>query len=227
MINVNSTGRWIGAGILASFFVGMTSNFYLQPMIRTGEGAMGLFAGAAGQPQLIGSIVLMELVTAAISLATAALLCQISAARPFAWLSFLYLGLLAAKSGMSGSELASYQLYRDLGVAMLADPTGALAQLAEPIKALVTGQRDGLHYPHLLTSGAGIFALYVLLFQSRWVPRWLSTAGMLAAVSQMIGVFTGILGADVSFYFLAPLALVHLITGSWLTLRGFSGDTAR
>lgn len=222
MTNVNSTGRWIGAGILTSFAVGMTSNFYLQPMIRTGDGAMGLFGGAAGQPGLIGSIVLMGLISGIVSLASAALLCHVSAARPFAWLSFLYLGLVAATFGMGGNELASYQLYRDLGAAILGDPNGELAQMIEPMRALVTGQRNGLHFPHLLTSGAGIFALYLLLFHSRWVPRWLSTAGLLAAVSQMVGVFTGILGEDVAFYFLAPLALVHLITGLWLTLRGFS-----
>lgn len=222
MINVNSTGRWIGLAILTSFALGMTSNFFLQPMIRTGDGAMGLFGGAAGQPVLIGSIVLMGLLSNIVSLAAAALLCQVSATRSFAWLSFLYLGLVAVTCGIGGNELASYQLYRDLGAAVLANPSGELAQMIEPMWALVTGQRNGLHYPHLLTSGAGIFTLYLLLFRSSWMPRWLSTAGLLAAVSQMVGVFTGVLGKDVSFFFLAPLALVHLVAGLWLGVRGFS-----
>ena len=188
---------------------------------------MGLFAGAAAQPGLISGIVIMGMVSGVLSAVIAALVCQLSLAKPFAWLAFLLLALRAASFGMDGGELASYQLFRSLGDAMLAAPQGALAQLAEPVWTLVTEQRNGLHFPHLLLGGAGAFLLYVILLRSGWIPLWLAIAGLLATASQMIGVFTGILTGDVIFYFLMPLALVQLIVGVWLTLRGFSGDTAR
>jgi hypothetical protein len=196
-------------------------------MIRTGEGAMGLLGGAAAQPGLIGSIVLMGILSGVVSLAMAALVCQLSLAKSFAWLAFLLLAVKAASFGMGGGELASYQLFRSLGDAMLEAPQGALAQLAEPVWALVTQQRDGLHYPHLLLGGTGALILYAILFRSGWVPRWLAAAGLLATASQMTGVFTGILGAEVSLYFLAPLALVQLLAGVWLTLRGFADEPQR
>lgn len=221
MISTIKTGRWIGAAILAGYALDIASNFYLQPMIRTGTGAMGLFGGAAAQPRLIGLIVLMGLVSGVVSLVMAALLCQQSHARPFAWLALLFLGMKAASLGMGGGELASYQLFRGLGDAMQAAPAGQLAQLAEPVWTLVTEQRNGLHYPHMLLGGAGAFVLYLILYQSRWVPRWLAIAGLVATASQMTGVFTGVLGAEVSPYFLAPLALVQLLAGFWLLWRGF------
>ena len=227
MTDLTKAGRWIGIAILIGYALDIASNFFLQPMMRTGAGPMGLFAGAAGQPGLISGIVIMGMVSGVLSAVIAALVCQLSLAKPFAWLAFLLLALRAASFGMDGGELASYQLFRSLGDAMLAAPQGALAQLAEPVWTLVTEQRNGLHFPHLLLGGAGAFLLYVILLRSGWIPRWLAIAGLLATASQMIGVFTGILTGDVIFYFLMPLALVQLIVGVWLTLRGFSGDTAR
>lgn len=193
-------------------------------MIRSGTGAMGLFGGAAGQPELVGTIVLMGMVSGVVSLLMAASLCQVSLARSFAWLAFLFLGLKAASFGMGGGELASYQLYRSLGDAMLTAPGSDLTKLAEPIWTLVTSQRDALHFPHMLLGGTGAFIFYMILYQSRWIPRWLATAGLLATASQMTGVFTGVLFGEVIFYFLAPLALVQLVVGLWLVWRGFVAD---
>ena len=220
-MDLHRSGRLVGAAVLAGYTLDIASNFFLQPMIRTGDGAMGLFGGAAAQPGLIGVIVLMGLMSGIVSLIMAALLCQLSLAKPFAWIAFLFLGLKAASFGMGGSEFASYQLYRSLGDSMLAKPDGELTALAEPIWTLVTEQRNALHYPHMLLGGTGAFVFYLLLLQSRWVPQWLATAGLLATASQMTGVFTGVLGADVSLYFLAPLALVQLLVALWLIVQGF------
>ena len=187
MTNLTNAGRWIGGAVLAGYILDISSNFFLQPMIRNGTGAMGLFGGAAEQPGLISLIVLIGMVSGVISLIWAALLCQLSTARPFAWLAFLYLGLKASSFGMGGSEIASYSIFRSIGDAMLAAPGSDLAKLAEPIWTLVTSQRDGLHFPHMLLGGTGAFVFYVILYQSRWIPRWLATAGLLATASQMTG----------------------------------------
>lgn len=221
-MDLHRSGRLVGAAVLAGYTLDIASNFFLQPMIRTGVGAMGLFGGAAAQPGLIGGIVLMGLMSGIVSLIMAALLCQLSIAKPFAWIAFLFLGLKATSFGMGGGELANYQLFRGLGDAMLAAPDGQLTRLAEPIWTLVTEQRNGLHYPHMLLGGTGAFVFYALMFKSGWLPRPLAIAGLLATASQMSGVFTGVLGADVSFYFLAPLALVQLVVGFWLLWKGFA-----
>lgn len=226
MISLPVAGRWIGAAILAGYALDIGSNFFLQPAIRTGEGAMGLLGGAAAQPGLIGGIVLAGLVSGVISLAAAALLCQLTVARSIAWLGFLYLGLKATSFGMGGGEFASYQVFRTLGDAIAADPSGQLATLAGPLKDLVVAQRDGLHFPHMLLGGCGAFVLYLLLYLAQFVPSWLGLAGLVAAASQMTGVFTGVLGHEVSFLFLAPLALVHLVLALWLLARGFAGERA-
>lgn len=221
MTSTVATGRLIGAGILAGYVADIANNFFIQPMIRTGEGPLGLLGGAASQPGLIGLIVLIGMISGVISLLIAVLFWREAQARPFAWLALLFVALKATSFAMSGGELASYQLYRSLGLAIAAQPSGALAGLAEPLFTLVTEQRNGLHFPTMLLGGFGAFVMYVILFQSRWVPRWLATAGLLATLSQMTGVFTGVLGHDVSLYFLAPLGVVQLLVGLWLLVRGF------
>lgn len=216
-----STGRLIGAGILAGYVLEIGSNFYLQSMIRSGEGPAGLFAGAAAQPGLIGSIVLAGVLSGIIALVVAGLFCRHAAARPFAWLAMLLLAFKAVSFAMSGGELASYQLYRTLGNALAAEPGGQLAGMVGPVWTLVTEQRNGLHFPTMLIGGAGAFVMYLLLLKSGWVPRWLALAGLAATASQMTGVFGGILNAEVNMLFLAPLALVQLLLALWLLTNGF------
>jgi Domain of unknown function (DUF4386) len=227
MTNMTTAGRWIGGAILAGYALDIASNFFLQPIIRIGTGPMGLFAGAAAQPELISAIVLIGLVSGIIAIAAAALVCQLSLSRSFAWLAFTMLAIRAASFGMGGSELASYQLFRSLGEAMLAAPTGGLAQLVDPVWTLVTKQRDGLHFPHLLLGGTSAFIFYAILLRSGWVPRWLAVAGLLATASQVTGVFTGILNGEVTFYFLMPLAFVQLVAGVWLVVKGFAVGAAQ
>lgn len=221
MTALATSGRLIGAGILAGYLLDIGNNFFIQPLIRTGEGPAGLFAGAASQPGLIGAVVLIGVVSGMISLLVAALFCRAAWGRSFAWLALLLLSFKAVSFAMSGVELASYQVYRALGQVMAAEPGGQLAGMIGPIWSLVTEQRNGQHFPTMLIGGAGAFVMYVLLLRSGWIPRWLALAGLAATASQMTGVFTGVLGADVALYFLAPLAVVQLVLGFWLLLRGF------
>jgi hypothetical protein len=224
-MTLQSAGRWFGAAILLGYVLDIASNFWLQPGIRSGDGATAMFLGAGQRPDLVGMIVLLAMVSGIVSMMAAALLCKISVGRPIFWLSFGYLGLKAGQFGLGGVELATLQLYRSLGTAMIGDPTGQLVTLAEPIKQVVSGLRDGLHFPTMLTGGISVLLLYYMLQKSGFIPRWLGGIGMLAALSQMTGVSTGLFGSEVNFVFLAPLALVHLTLAFWLLVRGF-GETA-
>ncbi|MBK7163558.1 MAG: DUF4386 family protein [Sphingomonadales bacterium] len=224
-MKLQSAGRWFGAAILLGYMLDIASNFWLQPGIRSGDGAMGIFVGAGQRPDLVGMIVLLSMISGIVSLMAAALLCKVSVGRSIFWLSLAYLGLKAGQFGLGGVEMATLQLYRSLGTAMIAEPTGQLVTLAEPIKHVVAGLRDGLHFPTMLTGGISVLLLYYMLQKSGFIPRWLGGVGMLAAMSQMTGVSTGLFGSEVNFIFLAPLALVHLTLAIWLLVRGF-GESA-
>ena len=204
-MNLQSAGRWFGAAILLGYMLDIASNFWLQPGIRSGDGAMGIFLGAGQRPDLVGMIVLLAMISGIVSLLAAALLCKVAVGRSIFWLSLAYLGLKAGQ---------------------FADPSGQLVTLAEPFKHVVAGLRDGLHFPTMLTGGISVLLLYYMLQKSGFIPRWLGGVGMLAAMSQMTGVSTGLFGNEVNFIFLAPLALVHLTLALWLLVGGF-GESAK
>jgi len=230
MISLPLAGRIVGATILAGYALDILSNFVLQGAIRTAEGPGSLFAGAAAQPGLIGAIVLCGVVSSISAIGAAGLLCQLSLGRGVAWLAFALLGLKAASLGMGGGELASYQMMRSLGAAIAAEPGGAVAGQVAVLETLAREIRDGAHFPHLFVGGIGAFTLYLLLAFGGYIPRWLGWLGLAACASQMTGVFTGVLGHDVSMVYLLPLFVVHLGLALWLLIRGFSeggGDQGR
>jgi hypothetical protein len=67
----------------------------------------------------------------------------------------------------------------------------------------------------------GALMFYVLLFQSRLVPRWLSTWGLVGAALYIVAPLGGMFGLSLDF-FMAPLALQEMVMAVWLIAKGFN-----
>lgn len=102
MSSMQFSSRLFGAGILIGMAVDIGSNCWLQDGIRVGPGALGLLEGAVSQPERIGAIVLVGLVSGFIALVMAGWLCSVTAARSAFWLALTYLGAKAAAFGIGG-----------------------------------------------------------------------------------------------------------------------------
>jgi hypothetical protein len=59
-----------------------------------------------------------------------------------------------------------------------------------------------------------------LLYQSRLVPRWLSTWGLAGAALYIVAPIGSMLGLSLGF-FMAPLALQEMVLAIWLIAKGF------
>jgi hypothetical protein len=66
--------------------------------------------------------------------------------------------------------------------------------------------------------GAQMF--YVLLYQSRLVPRWLSTWGLVGAALYIVAPLGSMFELSLGF-FMAPLALQEMVMAVWLIAKGF------
>ena len=221
MPSVKATGRWIGVGILLGYAGDIWSNFWLQPGIRISQGPIGLLEGAAQQPQTIALIVALGLASGLLAVIMAGLICGITRDRPAFGLALMYLGVTAASLGMGGVEMAGVQMMRAFGDALAGQTGGQAALSGETLQLVVTSLRNSMHFPHLLTAGFSAVLLYLILWRSRLIPGLLGIAGLAASMSQMTGVFTGIMGREVHIGFLMPLFVVHLILAIWLITRGF------
>jgi hypothetical protein len=67
----------------------------------------------------------------------------------------------------------------------------------------------------------GALMFYVVLYQSRLVPRWLATWGLVGAVLYIVAPLGSMFGQSLGF-FMAPLALQELVMAAWLIARGFN-----
>ena len=67
----------------------------------------------------------------------------------------------------------------------------------------------------------GALMFYVLLYQSRLVPRWLSTWGLVGAALYVVAPLGSMFELSLGF-FMAPLALQEMVMAVWLIAKGFN-----
>ncbi len=81
----------------------------------------------------------------------------------------------------------------------------------------------------------GALMFYVLLYQSRLVPRWLSTWGLVGAALYILAPLGSMFGHSLDVL-MAPLAVQEMVLAVWLIAKGFNpsaiaaeaaGDTSR
>jgi hypothetical protein len=210
-------GRWVGAGLLLSFALGMYSNFKLQSDLFGGKGFLWQ---ADTQTLRIGSIVTLDLVCGLISIIVAVLIYRYSSKRSPV-LALCYLLLAAAGAAVVQIEDATLLAMQPLSHAFVSAGADAAAQF-EPARQLLRGLRNGIHFPDKLMGGCSVLLFYFLLLRSRAVPASLAALGMVASFLQMFSVGQELFGFDVNYFLLAPLALVYLLTGLWLLWRGLA-----
>jgi Domain of unknown function (DUF4386) len=103
-----------------------------------------------------------------------------------------------------------------------AAPLAGLVRTADPV---IWGQVGVIPF------ALGALMFYVLLYQSRLVPRWLSAWGFVGAVLYIVPALGSMFGLALGFL-MAPLALQEMVLAAWLIARGFSpapvpGDASR
>jgi Domain of unknown function (DUF4386) len=67
----------------------------------------------------------------------------------------------------------------------------------------------------------GALMFYVLLYQSRLVPRWLSTWGLVGAALYIVAPLGSMFGLSLGVL-MAPLALQEMVMAVWLIAKGFN-----
>ena len=101
-------------------------------------------------------------------------------------------------------------------IALSTQPDAApLAGFVRTVETVVWDQL--LAIPFVL--GALMFSL--LLYQSRLVPRWLSTWGLVGAALYIVAPLGSMFGLSLGV-FMAPLALQEMVMAVWLIARGFA-----
>lgn len=95
-----------------------------------------------------------------------------------------------------------------------AGDTGPLADFVRTTETVIWDQGA-------ITFVLGALMFYVLLYQSRLVPRWLSTWGLVGAALGIVPPLGGMFGLSLGIL-VAPLALQEMVMAVWLIAKGFT-----
>ncbi|HEU0295970.1 MAG TPA: DUF4386 domain-containing protein [Anaerolineales bacterium] len=76
----------------------------------------------------------------------------------------------------------------------------------------------------------GALMFYYVLYQSKLVPRWLSSWGLLAAIPYFVSGVAGLFGllspmSTVQMVLVLPLALQEMVLAVWLIVKGFNSSS--
>ncbi len=105
-------------------------------------------------------------------------------------------------------------------IALSAEPDGApLAGFVRTVETVAWDQL--LAIPFVL----GALMFYVLLYQSRLVPRWLSTWGLVGAVLYIVPPLGSMFGLSLGVL-MVPLAVQEMVMAVWLIAKGFNSSAA-
>lgn len=92
-----------------------------------------------------------------------------------------------------------------------AAPLASLVRAADPVLWEQVG---------VVPFAVGALMFYVLLYQSRLVPRWLSTWGLVGAVLYIVPPLGSMFGLSLGVL-MAPLAVQEMVMAVWLMAKGF------
>ena len=92
---------------------------------------------------------------------------------------------------------------------------GPIAGLVRTVEAVAWDQLVAIPF------ALGALMFYVLLYQSRLVPRWLSAWGLVGAVLYIVPPLGSMFGLSLGVL-MAPLALQEMVMAAWLIAKGFN-----
>ncbi|MEM1402569.1 MAG: DUF4386 family protein [Pseudomonadota bacterium] len=210
-----STGRVIGLMVLLQFAVGFSVNMVLTAPLF---GDPGYLYTAAENGLQVGIAALIAVVGMVISVAVAALAYPVLNARSMR-MAIAYVVLVAIGAALSGVEHGGLLAMRAFSEAYASG--GDDQALFESLFVVGALMRNGMHHLGLLVSGVTLGLWYLCMYRFALLPKAIAVLGLLAVALQLFTISQPVMGGDVNFTLLLPLALAQLIQGGWLLVKGF------
>jgi hypothetical protein len=94
----------------------------------------------------------------------------------------------------------------------------------EAIGAVIQRSSDQLDDLGSILFLVGAACLYIVLFRTKLIPRWLSLWGLIAAVPYFANSLLGFFDFPTTELLYIPLAIQEIVMGGWLIILGFNRD---
>jgi hypothetical protein len=223
MTTSKTTARIVGALFLIAMITSLAGGVWLDSFLS----APDYLATISGEETQVLLGVLLELVNCLAVVGIAAALFPLMRVQNEA-LAAGYLGARVVEVVVLSVAAIGPLLLVTLGKEYLATGTPDAAYF-ETAGALVMDARE--HLASLLTPiffSLGALLLYVFLYRSRAVPRFISVWGFIAVAAMFTLNMVGAFGLSISaaMVFVLPMILNEIFLGIWLLVKGFSASAA-
>lgn len=213
-----NTPRYIGAAFLlqaiASAIVGLG---IIEPLKVPGDIAATM-SNFAEQVMQIRVAILVEMVTVTALVILSVLLYQVLKEHNRN-LAFVALGLRLTEVALLA--VSKIFMFAFLNTSQAFVMEGAPSYL-QTIGEIFFNTQNTAYSLNMIFFTLGGTLFYVLLYQSRYVPRWLATFGLIAAPLAFIGELITLLGFEVPLWVFIPNLPFELTIGLWLLIKGAS-----
>ena len=210
------TGRVAGMLLLAQALIAIPvyTSFGMMGSITTSR----FLTAAAADADNIQLGLLLTLLLSAISVAVTLVVMPLfrSASERMFWLYFLLTAVGITVTAVEGAiirEMLAMSInYSNPGVA------GFYDALAPGVRAEWASTRFFI----LATGHLKALVFFLILYRFRFVPRALAGVGVIATVASTTGATAALVGAQFSYFIVAPAGLILIATTLWLIWKGFS-----
>ena len=128
----------------------------------------------------------------------------------------LAMGYVVFRGALEGAIYIATALGWLLLIALSTQPdSGPIAGLVRTVEAVAWDQLVAIPF------ALGALMFYVLLYQSRLVPRWLSAWGLVGAALYIMPPLGSMFGLSLGVL-MAPLAVQEMVMAVWLIAKGFN-----
>jgi len=212
--------RVLGIAFLFQFVTSVISGVIVKPALVVPEDAVETMVRIAGNPGLMRSYILLDMLTA-LGIVFLGVMLYITLRKAGERMALVGLGFYILEGALLGaSKLQSYTLLR---ASELYVPLGRPEYLRTLAKlALESSEFVGFTL-HMLVFCVGAALFYYLMTRSRVVPRWLSLWGLISLTPLVVATVLSIMGVAVPDG-LAALAIPYfpfeLAIGVWVAVKG-------
>lgn len=219
---IKSPARILGIAFLLQFITSFSSGVFLQPALIVPGNVGETMANIADNVGLMRAYILVDMVTAMGIVFLGVMLFVVlrkqneTMARVAMSLYILEATLLAA------SRLAAFWLLR-MSEEYVAGGQPAYLQTMGNL-ALESMDFVGVTL-HMLVFGVGGLLFYLLLYQSRLIPRVLSLWGLIATIPMLVGTVVAIFGYEVPTAVYVPYVPFEFVVGLWILVKGLNAPS--
>ena len=221
-MKTNKVSRILGVAFLLQFITSVSSGSVIRNLWLVPDDISATMLKIAETPVVLRINILVDMLTALGVIFLGAVLFA-TLRKQSEKLALTALGFYILEGALlAGSRIGTFSLLQ---------LSQEYASVGRPESLLVLGKvaLEAMDYVgdalHVLAFCLGAILFYVLLNQSKVVPRWLSLWGLITVIPVLAGTLTALFGVHLPFIFFLPYFPFELVIAIWILIKGIPEAT--